>query len=410
MQAHKQAVERIASAVRQFYHRKEPFRINHGSTNSTRQTNKHAKTVDIGMLRNVLTIDREKRTALVEPNVPMDRLVEETLKEGLVPGVVMEFPGITAGGGFAGTGGESSSFKHGYFNKTVNSAEIILGNGDVVTASATENPDLFYGASGAVGTLGITTLLELQLQEAKNFVKTTYHPVRSVSEAIKFVHEATKDSSLDYVDGVLFSHTHGAIVTGKLTDEPPTNNGAIQTFSRPSDPWFYMHVQRVTADTSEPVTEHVPLAEYLFRYDRGGFWVGRSAFSYMAFPFTWLTRWFLDEFLHTRMLYRALHASGQSKSYVVQDLALPYSTVEDFIGHCNGKDGAKGQFDIWPLWLCPLKQGELKTMHPHSAEKGNDGKTVDQLLNVGLWGFGSKDPDEFVRKNVQLERKLKELG
>jgi len=93
MQAHKQAVERIASAVRQFYHRKEPFRINHGSTNSTQQTNKHAKTVDIGMLRNVLTIDREKRTALVEPNVPMDRLVEETLKEGLVPGVVMEFPG-----------------------------------------------------------------------------------------------------------------------------------------------------------------------------------------------------------------------------------------------------------------------------------------------------------------------------
>ena len=44
----------------------------------------------------------------------MDRLVESTLKYNLIPPVVMEFPGITAGGGFAGTSGESSSFKYGF--------------------------------------------------------------------------------------------------------------------------------------------------------------------------------------------------------------------------------------------------------------------------------------------------------
>lgn len=97
---------------------------------------------------------------LVEPNVPMDCLVESTIIHGLIPPVVMEFPGITVGGGFAGTGGESSSFKYGYFNESVNSIEMVLGNGDIVTASDKENPDLFYGASGAVGSLGITTLLE----------------------------------------------------------------------------------------------------------------------------------------------------------------------------------------------------------------------------------------------------------
>ena len=46
------------------------------------------------------------KTALVEPNVPMDRLVAATLQCGLIPPVVMEFPAITVGGGFTGTAGE----------------------------------------------------------------------------------------------------------------------------------------------------------------------------------------------------------------------------------------------------------------------------------------------------------------
>jgi len=49
----------------------------------------------------------------------MDQLVKATLAYGFAPPVVMEFPGITAGGGFSGTSGESSSFRHGFFDKTV---------------------------------------------------------------------------------------------------------------------------------------------------------------------------------------------------------------------------------------------------------------------------------------------------
>ena len=49
----------------------------------------------------------------------------------------------------------------------MNSVEMVLGNGDVVNASAEENSDLLHGASCAVGSLGITTLLELQLIQAK---------------------------------------------------------------------------------------------------------------------------------------------------------------------------------------------------------------------------------------------------
>jgi hypothetical protein len=77
-----------------------------------------------------------------------------------MPAVVPEFPGITAGGEFAGTAAESSSFRFGYFDKTVNNVEMILDNGDVVQASPVKNADLYFGSAGALGTLGTTGFLK----------------------------------------------------------------------------------------------------------------------------------------------------------------------------------------------------------------------------------------------------------
>ncbi|GME45923.1 FAD linked oxidase [Neofusicoccum parvum] len=326
------------------------------------------------------------------------------MKYGLVPPVVMEFPGITVGGGYSGTSGESSSFKYGFFDRTINWVEMVLANGDVVKCSRTQNADLFHGAAGAAGSLGTTTLVELQLKVAKKFVETTYHPVCSTAEAIKKCGDFIQDTTLEYVDGILFSKTQGAIITGRLTDDCP-DSVPIQCFSDSKDPWFHFHVQKRISDADGPVTEAIPLAEYLFRYDRGGFWVGQAAFDYFNFPFNDFTRWWFDDILHTRMLYIALHASGQSKQYVVQDLALPFGTAEQFIDYTNET------FDIWPLWLCPLKQSPSPTLHPHSLSANEtDGKPPLPMLNIGLWGKGPANHDKFVTLNRNLEDKLHELG
>ncbi|OAA51630.1 FAD binding domain-containing protein [Metarhizium rileyi] len=413
MERHKQAVAKIATAVRGFFDNKESYRIFHGSTNSTRpRPRAGARIVDISALSNVIGVDRNARTALVEPNVPMDKLVESTLRHGLVPPVVMEFPGITAGGGYAGTAGESSSFKHGFFNETVNYVEMVLANGDVVRASREEKPDLFQGAAGSVGTLGVTTLMELRLIEAKRYVRTTYHRTRSVAEAVEKVRAETRNPQNDYVDGILFSKDHGAIITGTMTDEKPADAAAqVQTFSAARDPWFYLHVKERTgrtASSSPSPVDYIPLAEYLFRYDRAGFWVGAQGWTYFKYvPFNRLTRWFLDDFMHTRMLYRALHASGESARFVVQDLGLPYTKAEDFVSY------TADSFDIWPLWLCPLKQTLPPTFHPYTGETETaaDGSAVPRdILNIGLWGWGPADHEEFVSKNRALEDKLVQLG
>ncbi|EGO53965.1 hypothetical protein NEUTE1DRAFT_86947 [Neurospora tetrasperma FGSC 2508] len=389
LERHASTVTRLSSQISSYYAARLPYRIFHGSTNSTRpptQKGTNTKFVDISSLNNVLSVDRATKTALVEPNVPMDKLVEATLPHGLVPPIVMEFPGITAGGGFAGTAGESSSFRHGFFDDTVREVEMVLGNGEVVKV---KNPDL-EAAAGKTG----------EVEKGDLF--------RGAAGAN------------DYVDGILFSKDHGVIVTGKLVNElPPPPSSDVppikpQTFSGPWDPWFYLHCQSQTLSpsttTNSPVaTDYVPLAEYLFRYDRGGFWVGAAAFQYFSWvPFTRLTRWFLDDFLHTRMMYRALHGSGESARFVVQDIAMPFETSEEFIDYTSSSLG------IWPLWLCPLKRRAPPTFHPHTTRPGthpSDEKAQDKMmLNIGVWGWGPDQPQEFVAKNIELENKVNELG
>jgi Delta24-sterol reductase len=404
MDSHNKAVASIASTIRKFYARKEAFRIYHGSTNSTRQSQyQRDRMVDTSALSNVIKVDTQTKTALVEPNVPMDALVEATLQHGLMPPVIMEFPGITVGGGFAGTAGESSSFRYGFFDRTINWIEMALGDGEIVKASKTENSDLFYGAASSFGTLGVATLLQMQLIEAKDYVALTYHPVSSISEAQREVEKATIDTSVDYLDGIMFAQDRGVICVGRLTNDVEAGI-KIQGFSKATDPWFYIHVERLLRKRTAPITEAIPIVDYLFRYDRGGFWVARLAYKYFITPFNRITRWILDYCMHTRVLYHALHQSGLSSQYIIQDVAIPYTQASTFMTYLETT------FKHYPIWLCPLKQsGKTASTHSLQIEKTNR-KMPEMMLNFGVWGPGPTRGDEFIAWNRAFEQKVHELG
>ncbi|KAK0111400.1 hypothetical protein ONS95_001761 [Cadophora gregata] len=403
MENHDSAVTHLATAVRIFHAQKDAFRIYHGSTNSTRQSQyQRDRMIDTSKLNNVLKVDTRSMTALVEPNVPMDSLVEVTLKHGLLPPVVMEFPGITVGGGFAGTAGESSSFRYGFFDRTINWIEMVLANGEIIRASATENSDLFYGAASSFGTLGVTTLLEIQLIEAKTYVALTYIKVSSISEAQEEIEKATKDNSNDYLDGIMYSKDNGIICIGRLTNNVPTGV-KVQGFTRPTDPWFYIHVQRLMKSRASPVTEAIPVVDYLFRYDRGGFWVAKYAYAYFITPFNRITRFLLDYFMHTRVMYHALHQSGLSSFYTIQDVAIPFEEAATFMSYLDEN------FKHYPIWLCPLKQSGSASTHSLQVLKTNK-RRPEMMLNFGVWGPGPKKREDFIQWNRAFEKKVDALG
>ena len=135
-------------------------------------------------------------------------------------------------------------------------------------ASREERSDLFWGAAGSFGTLGVTTLFELKLIPAKPYVELTYHPTSSAADALSTMQTACDDETNDYVDGLMFAEDHGAIVAGKLTDD---RGQSFQRFSLAQNPWFYIHAERATKGHVESLLFTTPLRDYLFRYDRGAF-------------------------------------------------------------------------------------------------------------------------------------------
>jgi Delta24-sterol reductase len=390
---HKKRVMRIADEVRSFYAAGKPFRIYHGSTNSTRiLTFKRDETIDVSDLNQVLAVDQKARTALVEANVPMDKLVRETLKHGLVPEVVMEFPGITVGGGIQGGAGESSSFRYGCFNQTCNSFEVILANGRQVQASPQKNADLFYGSAGSFGTLGIITAAKVRLVPAKKYVRLTYLPVTSFAQAVKTLRVATRQNH-DYIDGIMFGPDHGVVIVGTMTNK---RMGRVRRFTRARDQWYYLHAEAIDTSKQE-VTETVLIWDYLFRYDRGGFWVGRYAFELFHKPFNRYTRWLLNPLFHTRKLYEALQASGASQQFIVQDLALPLKNAVKFMEFVDQTQ------HIYPLWLCPLLPSSKSPFQSNAIK-------TPLVINIGVWGNHIASRPAFIKANRTIEHKLAELG
>lgn len=249
--------------------------------------------------------------------------------------MVPEFPGITVGGAHAGSAGESSSFKFGFLDATVLRIEIVTPDGSVLYASKDENEDLFYGTAGTLGTLGVITLLHVSLVEARGWVEVVYHPITSFEEAVSLVEKQIKEESNDFVDGILFSRTSGVVVIGRLVSAVPSYSKEEKTpkvgrFTRRGDPWFYIHAKKHSSRPT-PYKFYTPITDYLFRYDRGGFWVGALAFSYFSLPFNSLTRYLFDTNLRTRRMYHALHTSGMVGKYIVQDVAVPLPQGPEFL-------------------------------------------------------------------------------
>ena len=416
MDEHAAATAAVASRIGQFHETKTPFRVYHGSTNSTRRSQRRQdNTVDTSAMNRILEVDTAKKTALVEPNVPMDALVDATLEHGLVPLVVMEFPGITVGGGFSGTSGESSSFRYGAFETTVNWIEIVLPTGEVARASKSEKPDLFWGAASAFGTLGVVTLLEVQLRDAKSYVELTYRHVRDFGEVVSILQAETADGSPnDYVDAITFSLHSTVICTGRLVDTLP-QGATPQQFLRARDPWFSVHAQRIEKrlqglPPSQTATDHIPLVDYLFRYDRGGFWTARYAFRYFLTPFNCVTRFLLNPLLHARVMYRALHQSGLSDLYVVQDVGIPYAHAARFAAWLDQN------LPLYPLWLCPLRvrrdaPDARHGLHAEFGDRSDAATSPETMLNFGVWGPVSlTDRRRCVAQNRALERAVHALG
>ena len=337
--------------------------------------------IDLSDLNEIISIDKDSQTCIVEPGVTFVDLVKETLKYNLVPFTVPELKTITIGGAVAGASLESMSYKYGGFHDSCLEYEIITSTGEVLICTPdNENNLIFQMVHGTFGTLGIISKLKFKLIPAKKFVRVIYEKYNNFEDYKKatLYHYHAKD--VDFMDGIIHSPSEYVLSVGDFVDKVP--------YAHRYD-WmriYYLSTRKRKEDYLK--TEH-----YFFRYEKGVTNVSPKSF---------LGRLFFGKILDTTATLRFVerfHSIIPAKMVPITiDLFIPFSQLNIFF------EWYKKEIGHFPLWWVPYKI--VRRYEWINTNLFN--QTQDELfVDIAIYGMQNKTGKNYYR---MIEEKLMEIG
>jgi len=359
--------------------------------------------LDVRDFVDVLSVDTKERTADVLAMTTYEQLVDATLARGLMPLVVPQLKTITLGGAVTGLGIESSSFRNGLAHESVLEAEVLTGDGRVVTARPDdEHRDLFFGFPNSYGTLGYALRLQIELEPVKPYVHLRHVPFAGPEELFASLAEACRTrfwdkQPVDFIDGTVFGPHEAYLTLGTLTET------AAITSDYTGREIYYRSLQRRRED-------RLTVRDYLWRWDTDWFWCSR-AFGVQnphlrrLVPKRWLRSSSYWRLVELERRYGAMELVDRLRrrpawEHVVQDVEVPIERAPDFF------DFLVDEIPILPFWICPLRQRrpdvswDLYRLDPEAL-----------YVNFGFWSTvplaaGEADGTH----NRRVERVVEELG
>jgi FAD/FMN-containing dehydrogenase len=149
--------------------------------------------IDLSPMKGI-AVDVDAATVRAEGGLTWAELDAATQEHGLaVTGGLISTTGIagfTLGGGIGWL-----MRKHGLACDNLRAAEIVTADGQVLTASADENPDLFWGLRGGGGNFGVVTTFEFDLHPVGPTVAAgpVFYPGERAEEIMRFYRDFVGD-------------------------------------------------------------------------------------------------------------------------------------------------------------------------------------------------------------------------
>ncbi|NYF80284.1 FAD-binding oxidoreductase [Granulicella arctica] len=132
----------------------------------------------IGMTRadRCLCFDEHTGTLTCEAGVSLERIIHDFAPCGWFPMITPGTKFVTVGGCIANDIHGKAHHAQGCFLNSVDSMTVLLASGEVVVASRSVNPDLFWATFGGMGLLGVILTATIRLRK----IETTYFHQRSI--------------------------------------------------------------------------------------------------------------------------------------------------------------------------------------------------------------------------------------
>jgi FAD/FMN-containing dehydrogenase len=163
--------------------------------------------IDLSPMKSV-RVDPQKRTARAEAGLTWGEFNRETQVFGLATtgGVVSTtgIAGLTLGGGLGWLMG-----KHGLSCDNLLSADIVTADGEFLTVSTEQHPDLFWGLRGGGGNFGVVTSFEYRLHPVTSVLAgMVVHPMDKAKELLRFYRDFARSSPDEVIAAAALMTSH----------------------------------------------------------------------------------------------------------------------------------------------------------------------------------------------------------
>lgn len=357
---------------------------------------KAQRKLNVRDFNHVLQVNKKEGWIEVEGMTQYYDLVKEALKYDMMPTVVPQLRSITIGGATSGVGIEATSFKYGLVHETIQEMEILLSSGEVITATPTnEYKDIFFGMPNSYGTLGYILKLKVKAIPVKKYVHVQHIRYNSYTDLVEGLKKFAQDSSIDFLDGVIFSGQEMYLSIGKFTDEAPyTSDYTYKNI-------YYRSIQKNTEDY---LTTH----DYIWRWDTDWFWCSKNLYMQNPLIRRLVGKKRLNSVFYTKIMRwnakwkvadKIEKMLGRHSESVIQDVDIPIHNVEEYLNFFAREIG------ISPIWVCPIKRYDANatfSLFPMEANVLH--------VNVGFWDvvpLPAEKPEGYLNKKV--ETKVREL-